>query len=151
MISTMNQLGKILGITTEVYGPLNGFTPEELSADFVRYEGLIERDVAILYSRSNCILINVENINCVMTPSKVVEVVATGNPIINFHEQQRSRLLVDERLQNNIFHVDANVGVSKLLNFVNSRIHQRVSINETRDILKAHSLETISSRYLEAH
>ncbi|ASD63971.1 hypothetical protein [Bdellovibrio bacteriovorus] len=84
MLAIFAKLGKMNKIPYEfnVYGPPNGFH-FEVDGDISKYHGPLSREGAISAVKLADILVNVENTNCVMTPSKVVEYVATGKPIIN--------------------------------------------------------------------
>lgn len=66
-----------------IYGPANGFNLSPVDCPYIRYKGMVCREKAIGLIQDADVLINVENMNCVMTPSKVVEYVATGRPLLN--------------------------------------------------------------------
>lgn len=66
-----------------IHGPSNGFDLSPADCPQVRYEGMIERDKALDLIREADVLVNVDNMNCVMVPSKIVEYIATGRPMLN--------------------------------------------------------------------
>ena len=66
-----------------IYGPSNGFDLSPEDCPQVRYKGMIERDKALELIREADVLVNVDNMNCVMVPSKIVEYIATGRPMLN--------------------------------------------------------------------
>jgi hypothetical protein len=66
----------------ELYGPIDYWLGIELPAN-VRLNGKVSRDKAIGLLCSADLLINVNNSTILMTPSKVVEYIATRRPIIN--------------------------------------------------------------------
>lgn len=67
----------------KIYGPSNGFDLSPKDCPQIIYCGMVERKTAIKLMRQADILINVDNKNCVMVPSKVVEYIGTGRPLIN--------------------------------------------------------------------
>lgn len=66
-----------------IYGPANGFDLSPADCPQIRYKGMIARERALDLMREADVLVNVDNMNCVMVPSKIVEYIATGRPLIN--------------------------------------------------------------------
>lgn len=66
-----------------LYGPTNGVDLTGYAVGSVRWHGKIDREKAVGIMRTADVLVNIDNINCIMSPSKIVEYVATGKPIIN--------------------------------------------------------------------
>lgn len=66
-----------------IYGPANGFNLSPGDCPQIRYRGMIEREKAIELIREADVLVNVDNMNCVMSPSKIVEYIGTGRPLLN--------------------------------------------------------------------
>ena len=67
----------------KIFGPANGFNLSSDACPSIKYMGMVEREKAIEMMREADILINVDNENCVMVPSKLVEYIGTGRPLIN--------------------------------------------------------------------
>lgn len=67
----------------DMYGPANGFNFNSIDSPEIRHSGYIDRKLAIECLKNADFIVNVDNYNCVMTPSKIVECIATGRPIIN--------------------------------------------------------------------
>ncbi|MGE6565651.1 glycosyltransferase [Pseudomonas hunanensis] len=67
-----------------IYGPSNGCDFSTCKPP-IFYHGAVSRATAIdLIKEADC-LVNIDNSNCVMVPSKLVEYIATGRPIVNFN------------------------------------------------------------------
>lgn len=66
-----------------IYGPANGFDLSPADCPQIRYEGMIEREKALDLLREADVLVNVDNMNCAMVPSKIVEYIGTGRPLLN--------------------------------------------------------------------
>lgn len=142
----------------KIYGPLNGFNLAELSpADCpeIMYMGPIERDKAIEILKKADAIVNVDNENCIMTPSKIVECISTGRPIVNitnkgtiyppleiYKESGYSLSLVEEKIS------DDNVIEAR--NFLSTRSHsESAPLMVVRGALNSHALETVASQYIE--
>lgn len=142
----------------KIYGPLNGYSLSELSpADCpeIMYLGPIERDMAIEILKTADAIMNVDNENCIMTPSKIVECISTGRPIINITNRgtiypplqtyEKSGYVisvVEEKI------LDCNVIAVK--SFLSRHCHaESAPLITVREALKNHALETVASQYLE--
>jgi glycosyltransferase involved in cell wall biosynthesis len=66
-----------------IYGPANGFDLSPADCPQIRYKGMIAREKAMELIREADVLVNVDNMNCVMSPSKIVEYIGTGRPLLN--------------------------------------------------------------------
>ncbi|WP_083329811.1 glycosyltransferase [Pseudomonas argentinensis] len=148
MVEFFNELCKRLNIIVNVYGALNGVPASKVNVGCVRYHGLVSRDQAVELVRGADILINIENSNCVMTPSKVVEYVATGLPIVNFYEKDRTELLCDERLKGRVLHIKELASVDAVGEFIPKAILEGVSLNQVEKILSAYALDNVADEYL---
>lgn len=142
----------------KIYGPLNGFSLAELApADCpeIMYLGPVGRDKAIEILKTADAIVNVDNENCIMTPSKIVECISTGRPIVNitnkatsypplqaYEKSGYSISLVEEKIS------DDNVIAVK--NFLNKHCHTKSApLMVVRDALNRHALETVASQYLK--
>ncbi|WP_166268189.1 glycosyltransferase family 4 protein [Marinobacter caseinilyticus] len=132
--------------TLDLYGPLNGFEIE--SKGPIRHHGIISRSRAIEVVQSADCLVNVENINCFMTPSKLVEYVATGKPILNFIQDNCSELLLEYENSGFVFNARDCGVVSDFMRWIEAvgslNTHESV-FNYVGD----NSLVNISEKYLE--
>jgi hypothetical protein len=141
----------------KIYGPLNGFSLAELSpADCpeIIYLGPVAKDKAIEILKTADAIVNVDNENCIMTPSKIVECISTGRPIINITQKGIAYLplqayekggyvisMIEEKVSN------ANVLAVK--NFLDTHCNtESAPLKVVQDILKNHALETVASQYL---
>ena len=68
-----------------IYGPTNGFDLSPDDCPQILYKGMVSRKKAMELIREADILVNVDNMNCVMSPSKIVEYIATGRPLLNLN------------------------------------------------------------------
>ena len=56
---------------------------DTIKSSYVKYKGFVNRKNALKIMRESQFLINLENTNCLQSPSKTAEIIATGKPIIN--------------------------------------------------------------------
>lgn len=142
----------------KIYGPLNGFSPAELApADCpeIVYLGPIERDKAIEILKTADAILNVDNENCIMTPSKVVDCISTGRPIVNITNKgaayqplqayEKSGYVIsvlDEEIS------DGNVIAVKSF-LAKHRQAESAPLIVVQEALKNHALETVANQYLE--
>lgn len=148
MVEFFNALRERLNIVVNVYGPLNGVPQSEVDLGCVRYHGVVSREQAIELVRGADILINIENSNCVMTPSKVVEYVATGLPIINFYEIDKAELLCDERLGGRILHVKDLGSLDAADDFISRAVLEVASLGHVEMVLSEHAISNVADEYL---
>ena len=83
LVRALNRRGNVK-VYLDMYGPTNGFDLNPKDSPEIRHWGYLDRERAIERMKSTDFIVNVDNENCVMTPSKIVECIATGRPIINF-------------------------------------------------------------------
>lgn len=137
--------------TLNIYGPSNGF---DFSASHpsVKYHGAVQRSVAVELIKGADCLVNIDNSNCVMAPSKLVEYVATGRPIINFCGdrpiasvlQDYSRLGQVEKITPSFQEAD----VARVFEFLMSTVHKAVTPESVDEILHDYDLKVVAGRYL---
>lgn len=142
----------------KIYGPLNGFELEELSPSDcpeIMYLGPIERDKAIKLLKAADAIVNVDNENCIMTPSKIVECISTGRPIINisnrgmvyrpleiYEKSGYSISLVEEKISDN--------DVIAAKNFLDIHSNSNSApLMVVRRALSSHALETVANQYIK--
>lgn len=78
-------------VTLDIYGPLNGYQLSELAPPDlpqIRHHGPVSREHAIALLKAADVIVNVDNENCDMTPSKIVECISTGRPLLNVTSPQ---------------------------------------------------------------
>jgi len=148
MVNFFNGLRERLDITVNLYGPLNGVPASAVNVGCVRHHGVVPRDQAVELIRGADVLINIENSNCVMTPSKVVEYVATGLPIVNFYEEDRTELLCDDRLNGRVFHIKDLTSLDAVGDFIPRAVFNGFSLNQVEDVLFAYDLNNVADEYL---
>ncbi|MEZ7911450.1 MAG: glycosyltransferase [Propionivibrio sp.] len=135
-----------------VYGPDNGFDLANLLPGVIHYHGPVLRERAIEIMKSAHGLINVENTDCVMSPSKIVEYVGTGRPIINIRGNGVPSIVLDkyERL-GFVISVPpdrSRIDVSKLVRFVMGVVNLQATYAEVAEVLVENSIQAVAHEYL---
>ena len=70
-------------IIFDIYGASNGVDLASVCNSTIKWHGPLERDSVARVIGEADFLVNIENTNCSMIPSKIVEYIATGKPIID--------------------------------------------------------------------
>jgi hypothetical protein len=70
-------------LALDLYGPDNGFDLAGLAGGPVRYHGMVARERALALAAGADLLVNVDNRDCTMTPSKIVEYIGSGRPVLH--------------------------------------------------------------------
>ena len=144
-------------ITLLIYGPLNGFAPEELAPPDcaqIIYKGPVARTQALRLIRDAEFLVNVDNNDCIMTPSKIVEYIGTGNKILSVSNSEAAYEPL-ERYVGQGFAVslksptisDADVNAAWAFLY-STHLTSKASRAIVEDILAAHTLEEVAGAYL---
>jgi len=150
-----NESGKVL---LTIFGPLNGYELQELSpidCPEISYKGPIERDKAIEILKTADAIVNIDNKNCIMTPSKIVECISTGRPLINITNKGESYPPLQAYEQSGyVFPMTQDSITDDVVmaarQFLNK--HARSSsapLDVVRSALSCHTLETIANQYLD--
>lgn len=153
LIRRLNRAGNGHQYVLTIYGPANGFDLAPADCPQIQYLGMIERERALELMREADILVNVDNKNCVMVPSKIVEYIGTGHPLLDLgsggpvhpaaarYAQLGFALQVapDAALES------AASAVEKFVERVSGRLAPREVIE---DVLRDHTLQDIAGRYL---
>lgn len=148
MLEFFNSLPDELNVTLDIYGPLNNLSEISLNIGCAKYHGAVTREKAIELTRCADILINIENENCVMTPSKVVEYAATGLPILNFYKTRVSDIFCEQGLRDRVLHIkDAN-DLSAACEFILRCAEKKASLDEVRGEISNYCLSSIAREYL---
>lgn len=66
-----------------IYGPENGFSLRNMENNNIFYHGIVQKSEIKKIICEYDILVNVENEKCSMKPSKLVDYISTGMPILN--------------------------------------------------------------------
>ncbi|BCA80083.1 hypothetical protein [Desulfuromonas sp. AOP6] len=151
-INDLIGLGKKKGVTInfDIYGPSNGIDVHSLCSDNIKYHGPIPRDEAIQKMKNADILVNIENENCVMSPSKEVEYLATGLPILNYYEGEPSGIFQDLQMKypDHIYnHEYKSSKVKDAFIFINRCGEARWSFDTCILTLKKYDFHEISNKY----
>ena len=139
-----------------LYGPENDFDMSPKNCPEIKYRGSIPREKAAGELGKADFIINVDNENCVMTPSKIVECISTGRPIINISNTSTRYKPIEN-------YIDAGYCVSitddvisdeiveKVRVFVDS--HQRLGKTAEMSVVKkslyGHEVEYIADKYIK--
>lgn len=149
IICHLDELLKQVGIDLKVdfYGPVNDIDVSALGNGVITWHGAIERCHAIKVMKNADVLLNIENINCMMTPSKIVEYIATGRPIVNVVEQDKTELLDMYERGGYCCSVTCLDDVERLVGFV-SKIGGNVAKYESvAEFLDEYSLSSVANKY----
>jgi len=136
---------KCPSIYVEFYGALNG-VPFNSNSNIV-HKGVVERKEAIDIMRNVNILINIENEDCPMTPSKINEYIATGKPILNFLSSTGESSFSDYPL---VLNVDIKTSIDDIQRFIEVSITKRLSRLDVDELLKGKTTQDIGNYYLQA-
>lgn len=138
-----------------LFGPENEFDMSPSDCPEIKYHGPIERKKALGVLGCADFIINVDNKNCVMTPSKIVECISTGRPIINI-SNNLTKYKPIENYTNAGYSISvtddviSNEIVEKVKFFVDS--HQRLGETASLDIVKkslyGHEVEYVAEKYM---
>lgn len=136
-----------------IYGPANGFDLTAAGCPQIHYKGMIARDKAMHLISKADILVNVDNMNCVMSPSKIVEYIGTGRPLLNLKsggvdhpaltryvqckfafELSREELLAD--------------GADSVVEFLSRTAGTVAPLRTVEWVLEGHTLPSVADKYL---
>jgi hypothetical protein len=143
-----------LNVKLDIYGPCNGFDLSPADCPEITYHGYIEREKAISLLKDTDFIITVDNENCVMTPSKNVECIATGRPIINIANPSVSYAPMNNYIEAGyaiaVFDKDiSDAAVSDVYSFLLKHHGEGIaSVLTIKNVLHAHLLETVADAYL---
>ena len=140
-----------INIKVDIYGPSNEIDFTNLTTDSINYYGPINRSTAIDHMKSADILINIENINCTMVPSKIVEYLATGLPILNFHEQSISPIYEKLTSTDHIFMVGQSYEPQQLLDFIKNYANHQLDRSRVESMLRGFTVTSVANSYLEIY
>lgn len=131
--------------TVRFIGILNGVTlPRH---DAIRVDAAVPRELALPIMAQAEILIHIENTGVPMSPSKLVDYIACGKPILNFHSGEISPLLASWPYALNL-HVDDD-NSQTILRFLDASRNKRAPRDEIARQLAAHDVGAIAQKILE--
>jgi glycosyltransferase involved in cell wall biosynthesis len=136
-----------------IFGPENGFDLSPEDCPDIIYGGMIEREKAIDLMRRADILVNVENRNCVMIPSKIVEYIGTGRPILNIKDEgvQHPALdvYIDQGYAMSVSRSDISGDqIDAVENFIFKRIDSSVLLADLEVILAEYMIGHVANKYM---
>ncbi|QLG87003.1 glycosyltransferase [Chitinibacter bivalviorum] len=142
--------------TLTLYGPDNGFSLDQTGIANILYAGEISRRDVIGVMKTADVLVNVENKNCMMTPSKIVEYIATGRPIINLGDAgKHTPLLVEYAKIGYALNLSVKDGpvinAFRIKEFLAQSTMLTCPISVVKNILKFNRIEEVSSTYLNLY
>ena len=135
-----------------IFGPENGFNLSPSDCPYIVYKGIAERENAFQLMREADVLVNVDNKKCVMVPSKIVEYIGTGRPIINLHSEG----LRHSAMQNYADHGFAmffsrndllSGGAKSVEEFILTRAGLIASLDVVNKVLDGYKLEDVAISY----
>lgn len=140
-------------VVFDIYGASNGVDLASICSSVVKWHGPLERSCTAKVIGEADFLVNIENTNCSMIPSKIVEYIATGKPIIDIAKTYADvpPLMAAYAMEGKAM-VMTNEYITELdsvLNFMrNYRGKDKISFEFLNDFLKDYGIEHISSKYL---
>ena len=142
-------------VVFDIYGASNGVDVTSVCDSTIRWHGPLDRECVREVMQGAHFLVNIENINCSMIPSKVVEYVATGKPLIDIANTDKDVSDLIERyadIGKAIILKEVSCGASdEVLKFIEeNKDGTNVSLEAVNVFLKEYRLENISDRYLSA-
>lgn len=137
----------------DIYGASNGVNIDSVCNSTIRWHGPLERERVREVVQGAHFLVNIENSNCSMIPSKVVEYVATGKPLIDIaHSDKDVSELIGRYagIGKAIILKEVSCGMSdEFLKFIEeNKDGNNVSFEVVDNFLMEYRIENISDRYL---
>ncbi|AJI96661.1 glycosyl transferases group 1 family protein [Yersinia ruckeri] len=150
MISDVN---KKFPLELIIYGPDNSFKLKEYESDCIKYFGMISKDSLPSILKRAGVIVNVNNINCCMTPSKIVEAISTGIPIININNKVNDNYISEYESFGFAISIDNNeiiIYANGLIYFLSkTKDYNRASIEIVRNFLRDNDISIISDIYIK--
>ena len=117
---------------------------QKFEKENIHINSLIPRDKYMhLITKEADFLVNIGNINDLQSPSKFLELISTGKPIVNFYKKKDSNYKMAERYPLGInIGEDDEAPVNKLLMFCNESIGKKLSYAELITMFPDNVLES---------
>lgn len=134
-----------------IYGPSNGCDFSTCKPP-IYYHGAVSRATAIeLIKKADC-LVNIDNSNCVMVPSKLVEYIATGRPIVNFNgEGGMIDIMAKYGKTGMVVEIGSEVSdddIHRVASFILNKGAKIASWEEVSRVLIEHDISSVGESYI---
>lgn len=139
-------------IPTEMINKIKRYTTVKLH---IAYKGRLPKATVAERAANYDVLVNFGNANIFQLPSKIVEYIALGLPILNFIQlpKDTSQSLLSTHpscLQLELFNVNQwSVSAQKLTNFIEKNKGERVTESIRHQLLEAFLPQTVAKEYLK--
>ncbi len=148
LIGNMNRIlnGRIC---LHIYGQTNGC--DMINSDEVIYHGTVPRELAVETMRNADVLVNVDNYNCTMIPSKIVECIATGRPVINIKSNSSEHPLIIQYASLGYglsVNINDNHSIIEAAEFVKKNYKRIAEYDEVFNLLKEYDLKSVAKEYI---
>lgn len=118
-----------------------------LAGDFpsnIHINGLVQRDQYLELLTWNDVFVNLSNSIRLQAPSKLLELISTGKPVINFYHHKDTGFNIVDRYPLGI-NISCELSVERivqlLISFISQYAHKRVSYSEIRKIYSEYLLD----------
>lgn len=148
---------RIDGFKLNLYGPEIDSLPSKYREQYgekLAVHGRVSKDRVIAAMKEADILVNIGNTVKNQLPSKILEYIGTGKPIINFYsisEDTSNKYL--SRYPNALLIRKDNRKVEKnvmrIVEFINSQKGKKVEINLLKDLYQGDTLDAVSKRIMK--
>lgn len=139
-------------LALDLYGPDNGFGLAQLGRSATYYHGMVARERALELAAQSDVLVNVDNQDCNMTPSKIVEYIGSGRPVIHLAARAGLHPALQRAVAEGVARVvSPAAGPQSLrddLEFILRIAGQRVVLPVVQRCLKGHLIEDVAAGYL---
>ena len=136
-----------------IYGPDNGFDLASHACQYIKYHGMVDREHAVQLCRGADVLVNVDNLNCIMAPSKIVEYIATGRPLVNLTESLvKNKVIEIYEKAGFAFTIDKIIlekSIALVASFLKSKQKAVASEDIVKQTLYGYTIDQVSRQYIE--
>jgi glycosyltransferase involved in cell wall biosynthesis len=141
-------------IVFDVYGASNGVDVASICSPIINWHGPLDRERVNEVIGSADFLVNIENMNCSMIPSKIVEYIATGKPIIDVAQKKKdvSKLIDLYAAEGGAIIIDEHFSseFADLQRFLERyKGNGKISLDTINAILMDFGIGEVSRKYLE--
>ncbi|WP_146176712.1 glycosyltransferase family 4 protein [Chromobacterium sp. Panama] len=153
LVKVVNEQG--IKLELDIYGPANGYDFSKYDLNRINHNGIIARELVPAIMGTADFVVNVDNANCSMTPSKIVELIATGKPIINIGVPNTlHKLLLRYEAKGFCFnynYIDSHEnGHKKMIDFFSKTVGCNAPVDVVKTVLEGYDLQDIASQYITA-
>ncbi|WP_181381777.1 glycosyltransferase [Pseudomonas prosekii] len=152
-LSALLSVGNGRRIVFDIYGASNGVDVASVCNSTIKWHGPLERERVAEVIGGADFLVNIENTNCSMIPSKIVEYIATGKPIIDIASARAdvSALIARYAIEGHAVIMTAeDFGrLDCLENFIEKyKGEGKICFEIVSGFLKDYGIEAVSEKYL---